>query len=617
MNKIIYKQLRHVLLFGYILFVATSCEDALAPRIDDRYDEEWLWATPTKAEGVLVNAYYPISNTFDHYGNDFLAAATDDALSTESNSEVSSLAGGKLGSTSLNPFNNVWGDAYAQFQNVHLFLENGLSQDIRYSLEDSAKDASFRTRLKGEAFFLRAWWGMELLRVFGGVTDEGEALGYPILKQSTHYTNSEMMKTLERDTYEACVLQILEDCDTAIAYLPLSYSGADVVLGDNSIGRASGKAAYALKSRVATFAASPAFQPEGQYAIDASAVNDKWVRAAKLSFEAISLGGLPGYSPLSTTMMYGAALAATPEEYIFRKHNKSNNTEKRNFPSYYLGAGRTNPSQNLVDAFYDATGYPIAHLSSTYDAQLPYANRDKRLYSTVLTNGVALEKGGRGLQVFEEQIFTGTDPVVRFGFEAPGYDHRNTQTGYYLRKWVSDTPDMLKLAAETKDDHMHVLLRVAEVWYNYAEASNEAVGPSAIVSGCDKSALDIMSEIRIKAIGITGTDDYIDEVDNDATSFRSLIQTERRLEFAFENFRYFDLRRWKMPLDESVRGMEVVKTIASDSTETIMYYGTNPLEDNSAYVVEERRFSSEKFYYTPIPHDEMVKMPNIKNNKGW
>ena len=87
-------------------------------------------------------------------------------------------------------------------------------------------------------------------------------------------------------------------------------------------------------------------------------------------------------------------------------------------------------------------------------------------------------------------------------------------------------------------------------------------------------------------------------------SFRKLIQNERRIELAFENHRYFDMRRWLLRLDDSVYG---VKVTGSEG-----HY-----EFDTDVEIEKRLFNDVKYYYSPLPYDECVKNPNLENNAGW
>src|SRR5690606_20093345 len=98
---------------------------------------------------------------------------------------------------------------------------------------------------------------------------------------------------------------------------------------------------------------------------------------------------------------------------------------------------------------------------------------------------------------------------------------------------------------------------------------------------------------------------YVDEVAAlGKEAFRELILRERRLELAFENHRYFDLRRWLRPLNEPIYGVQIM--LEDDGSLT---YSTK--------MVETRNFNAIKHYYAPLPYDELVKSPNLINNLGW
>lgn len=620
------KTIRYILGLLALVSLLSACDDYLEPKVVSAYGDEFAYELPGPVEGFLTNAYGSIPGQIDRYGGDFLDAATGDAVTNQFGANMYALGGAKMSSTS-NPI-DIWGTAYTAFQWIHLFQEKSAdTATVKWWISDSDKDSTERLRLLGESYFLRAYWGMELLRVYGGESESGDILGYPIITEFVSEDQREEVLEMERNTYEECVLQILEDCDSAIAILPLFYSGGDEILGTAHIGRATSAAAYVLKSRVATFAASPAYNPTNSIA--------KWERAALFSQEAIDNANLT-YTALSYTAVTNPNLATTPKDYLFRKYHNNNSLETRNLPPAFWGAGRTNPSQNLVDAFPDNSGYPITHPSSTYDPQDPYSNRDPRLDNTVIYNGALVETGGRGLEVAEEieeyivikedttevddgfgnitlQIDTVADTtIIRKGLDASSYDYRASRTGYYLRKWISNKAEMISnINQKLNGEHMYPIIRGAEAFYNLAEASNQATGsPTGIAPGCSQSAYAIMSNIRANSIGIF-LDPYLDE-QTTADGMHALIMNERRLEFAFENHRYFDLRRWKMPLAETVYGMSVTRDIDGVYT----YQGTDPTADNSAFEVEERPFT-DKYWFHPIPYAELAKNANLENNVGW
>jgi hypothetical protein len=589
-------KLNHIL---YIILLLTilisSCEEmSLDPKVENTFGDEYTWKFGDYAEGILMNAYEFIPARFNSYDNNFLDVATDNAVTNDYGSGIYDLATGGGISPVYNPVGN-WSRAYDQFRNIHLFLENGIDDDVQYNIVDETADSLERARLKGEAYFLRAWWGFQLLQDFGGKTNTGTALalGYPIVTKSL--TDEEMrdLDGLQRNTYEECVQQIIADIDTAVYYLPVKYAGGSNIDGLQGLGRADDRVAQALKSRVLLYAASPAYQDDdiiqitgmGEFTIvDQTNYEAKWIEAAQAAQQTLDVlvGNIPGLRAGFFNRNN------TPGEFIWRKYHNDRNLENFNYPPLNYGNGYTGPSQNLVDAFPASNGYPIDDPRSNYDPQDPYAKRDARLTLNVLHNG---------------QNFIG-DPLETFvgGKDSKEAHFQGTRTGYYLRKWLN-IGDMLNPENPNNDHHYHALIRKTEILLNFAEASNEAVGPGGIVPGCNQSAVDVVKTIRNNA-GFNNHD-YVDEVAGQGKdAFRELIQNERRIELAFENHRYYDMRRWLLPLNETVTGMKVTK--AADGTLTY-----------EEVEVEERNFNDIRYYYQPIPYNDQVKSRNLINNLGW
>src|SRR5690606_2074653 len=344
--------------------------------------------------------------------------------------------------------------------NIHLFLENGLTDKVTYNIKDPAADESIKKRLKGEALFLRAWWGFKLLQQYGGKATNGIALGYPIVT-STVIGEDALNLEVRRHTYEECVTQILKDCDDAAALLPVVYTGGDAILGSANIGRANQQMAAALKSRVAIYAASPANQDNsvtvingmGDFSvIDPIVYEDKWKRAINLSQSAISLIG--NFSSLKPADFNSPTF---PNEIIWARYANNVQMEDLNYPVAHYGKAYTAPSQNLVNAFQASNGYPITDVRSLYNDQDPYINRDPRLTLNVLHNTSLLNQ--RPIETF----IGGRDSKERY--------QNNTRTGYYLRKWITSKNDLLNPESRIYDYQYHVLLRRAELFLNLAEAS--------------------------------------------------------------------------------------------------------------------------------------------------
>lgn len=260
--------------------------------------------------------------------------------------------------------------------------------------------------------------------------------------------------------------------------------------------------------------------------------------------------------------------------------------EKKFYPPTLFGNGRMNPTQNLVDAFPMANGYPITEAGGEYRSTAPYEGRDPRLATYIIYNGA---KEGPSNSI----IYTGSQSGTDDGLNVLS---TSTRTGYYMKKLLIMSVNCNPASTSGKT-HYRPRIRATEIFLNYAEAANEAWGPKGTGTH-GYSAYDVIKAIRKRA-GVGGTDDpYLESCAADPDKMRQLIRNERRLELCFEGFRFWDLRRWKADMNETIRGVDI-----KGSTIT-------PIN------VEERAFK-DYMYYGPIPYSEILKFSNLKQNKGW
>ncbi len=592
---------------GAALLLSSSCAGGFDEKVNDNWSEEQVWSVADIARGVLNYVYTNVQTRFDSYNNNFLDAATDNATTNLSGSLMDDLTSGAMSATN-NPL-DIWSTAYEQFQYLNYFLENGLADDTLYDRTDEEVDAELKLRMMGEAYFLRAYWGFRLLQVYGGKSDSGEALGYPLRMYFVEEAEAEDLESWSRDSYADCVAQIIADCDMAIVNLPTTYTGDGTVTGVTLMGRATSFAAAALRSRVALYAASPAFQSDdvvqlvsmGNFVVaDDDAYTAGWIESAEVSEAAMATIGYTFY-PLTASDVADAT-STTPSEFLYRIYHSSREMETRHFPPYYLGNANTVPSQNLVDAFPMANGYPIGHDLAYYDETNPYVDRDKRFELNIYYHGKIFGNSGKEIDVTDD------------GRDSPQYNYSGSRTGYYLAKFLSKNNTILEPLTQTNAIHYVPLFRRTEIFLNLAESLNEAFGPTSrgsyeneegVIAEFTYSAYEIIQMIREQSGGITDTG-YLDEMAQSKETMRELIANERRIELAFENHRYFDLRRNLCSLTESVRGV-----VVSDDGDG------NDLEFDTSVEVDKRAFASVKYYYAPIPYDEIVKCPNMINNLGW
>lgn len=603
-------KLTKYLYFSLLLGTLSGCSDMFDEKTSNEWDTDMVWSNSDFARGVLDKAYVSIPNRPDNYDGNFLDAATDNALTNKYGSSIYKLGSGNYSSVSY-PINN-WGLCYQMFQYINTFLENGLTENTDYNPVDEEQDAKMKSRLKGEAYFLRAFWGFELLKMYGGKTESGEALGYPISLHFITEEEAERPQDFKRNTYQECADQIMADCDVAIELLPIQYTGDDPISGKKDAGRATKLAALALKSKVSLYAASPAYQSDDCVSLDGMGMftiknSDEyeahWMKAIEIADQILKMSQFKdGYTKLENKYLADCTDAVTPPEFLFRFFHSSKELETRHFPPFYFGDAANVPTQNLVDAYPSKSGYPITDKRSLYSEDTPYEGRDDRFYRTIYFHGQKFGKNGKPIDVAEG------------GRDSYTFNRNASRTGYYLAKFLSTNDNILSPTTGTNVQHYYPLLRKAEIFLNFAEASNEVFGPR--IKGtyhdaegntvtCKYSAYDIIKMIRKNSAGITDVT-YLDEVaDQGKDAFRKLIQNERRLELVFENHRFYDIRRWLLPFDNEIKGVSVTKN------------EDGKYDYNMGTIIEKRKFDDIRSYYMPIPYGECVKNPNLVNNVGW
>ena len=542
--------------------------------------------------------------------------ATDDAVTNNTSSSYLLMATGSWASDN-NPM-SVWDQCKDGIQYINLFLQK--VEKVKWAPSAQSKQVMFIDRLKGEAFGLRAILYYYLLQAHGGYAEDGELLGVPLL---TTPEDGSSDFNQPRATFADCVQQCFADCDSAMALLPYDYvnistdaeipakykavgaylTSYNLVFGQKAYGLLSGKVAEATKAQIALLASSPAFrQNSGVTSAD----------AAKLCADVLKHnGGMEGFDPTGHKDWFNSSYktmietVANPEILWREDRHKNAEQERDNFPPTLYGSGRINPSQNLVDAFPMRSGRPITDLASGYNPNDPYANRDPRLTDYIIYNNTTFRKA---------QIISGTYPNDK-NETLDNLNDRNglsTRTGYYLKKLLRDDVSPLS-SSLIEQQHIYPRIRYTEIYLAYAEAANDAWGPKADPLGVGFTAYDVIKAIRERAglatneIGmpLPEGDVYLEECANDQAKMTTLIRNERRLELCFENKRFWDLRRWMLPLDESVKGMQIDR---NETTGALSY---------TIIDVEDRKYDNSYQLYGPIPKGEVLKWSNLKQNKGW
>jgi starch-binding outer membrane protein, SusD/RagB family len=581
------KMKKYIHLILFLLAIGLfSCEKYLEPLQEgNRLVDEQMLENPSYFEGLLVKAYSALPNNYNNFDID---VASDDAVTNLKAAAITTMATGGW-TSSTNPI-SVWISSYEQIRHLNLFLDKyesvNWSFDPRLTdAENTEKNGYHLQRLKGEAHGLRAYYMAKLLQFHGGKSATGELLGFPIITEPLGLTDD---WKLPRNTFAQCVTQIMSDLDIAIANLPDAYKDVagqtfyNAALGALMENRMNKNAARTLKSRVALLAASPAFS-------ESSGVT--WADAATIAGDLLrDMGAL---DPGGKTFYNYAVYTVPPriKEVIWEQAVVlTRSAEINNFPPSLFGNARTNPTQSLVDAFPMANGQPISATGSGYDPANPYAGRDPRLNDYIIYNGSSFKST-------TINTFTGAP------LDGVNTQETSTRTGYYLKKFmnagVNLTPGNLVSQSKT-----YILFRMTEVLLNYAEAANEAWGPTGDPNGYGFSAQSKIRELRARAGILPVADPYLYSL-TDIPGLRELIKNERRIELCFEGFRFWDIRRWDnaaFNITKPATGVLIVK----DELNALSY----------EYVTVEPRLYQPYMVYGPIPFNETLKY-DITQNAGW
>jgi len=514
-----------------------------------------------------------------------------------------------FGSGAWNPTNvwpPYWTDLYTVIRKCNIFIEN---------VDKSPTTSEEITHWKGEAYFLRAFNYFMLMRVYG-----------PVVLLDRSLTTSDDFISITREPIEDCVQFVLNDCDRAISML-------EPTVIERDLGRPTTISAYALKSRVLLYMASPLWNGNPDYNTFVNSRGERlfpdydatrWTTAADASLTCITEALNAGYGlyKAKTNPVENFQEIFTEnnnKEILFTKNSglygKASHFDNCCDPVSLGGFSIFNPTQEMVDAYQMAngtipiTGYtvvdpishevtPIINPASGYsedgidanahpDGWYPrnvhkmYVGREPRFYASIN---------------FCMQTWKGT--TIQFWKSGKdGRDHAGSdycKTGYLQKKLAdpqaSINPDRRRLRTR-------IFFRLGEIYLNYAEALNEAQGPVANV-------YTYVNEIRSRA-GIPDLPAGLSQAE-----MRERIHLERRIELAFEHHRFFDVRRWKIAKDVDdawIHGMDI-------------YSGTSRT-DLSFYKrkgIEKRVFEAPKHYLFPIPQDEINKnKKNIPQNPGW
>ena len=582
------------------LLAVAACADFLEPLPNGSYNEENYEDYPSLVRGYVEKAYALRPSTYISMGYIGADGLADNMTWRSRTAEGYKMATGVC-LPSDNPLSAIYKRDYTGIYYCNLFLKDDQGLNTRYMVDKTA-NRNLQRALQGDAYALRAWYLYDLLKWFGGRgAQSGALLGVPLMTGPMDPEKADM-RSIERAPFEDCIAQVVSDCDSAIKYLPLGNRDflkeeeMIPVLGAVRYRRMDGASAMALKALVLLTWASPAYNTSGDL--------NRWHEAALAAKKAIDYKldteGVvtDGFDPSKPFMW----LNPNAQEAYYISQISSNSTyETAFYPQGFNGEANYGPTQELVDAFPMANGYPIDRPEGGYDPADPYAGRDPRFYEDIFYDGARVARNTNASDIMY------TFNTAEGGADAPGRVN-TSPTGYYIRKFVYTGWNKADNSVETAQ-HCIFFLRWTHMVLAFAEAANNVVGPlDSETYGL--SAKDALAYIRnrptesgAKGIGAAG-DPYLEEcAARGFSAFDALVKNEWRIETCFEGYRFHNIRRWAKDVSEINVPLHRIKIEQTGESRT--------------YAVEELERRQYPSLWMPLPYTEMRKAPLLEQNEGW
>lgn len=598
--------MKKLLLYILVLGAFTSCKKYLDQVPDDRLTIDETFRTWNTASKFLANVYARIPDEFgqrnpgDNENRGLWTGGCDEA----------DFVWGFVQSNDVNIGNwdansgfvrDYWTNFYKGIRAASVFIQNA----------DKITDRSpqQKEQYKAEARALRAMYYFYLMRIYGPVVILGET-------PTAVDTNLQ----IPRNSIDECVSYISAELASAASVLPAKPVTAQ------DYGRITKGIALAFRANALMYAASPLYNgnaelanlknKDGKQLISQSFDVNKWKTAADAYKEFITQF-VPGtynlFKKNNSSGVFDPYLSCRDviltdwnEEVIFARTRGSLNSRQYEMTPYHSGtpsgelkgSGGLGATQNMVDAFFMKNGRSITdplsqyvssgysdfqapnttHTSSTYNQ---WVNREPRFYVNITYDGSTWLNTDFG------EIVTRLYNTGNSGRKTGGGDY--SPTGYIVRKAMG-------LGKWDVNDRTLILMRLAEIYLSYAECLNEAT-PN------DPDILKYLNLIRERAgIPLYGSSEL--PAPAGQAAMRDAIRKERRVELAFENNRFFDVRRWKI----------------AEQTENGPMYGLNinaDMPDFLNIVSFETRVFNKRHYFFPLPSDDINNDKELVQNPGW
>ena len=583
-----------------------SCSDVMDVTPDGRLSLEEVFANPDYTAAYFSQAFDNLPHKMmNYYWFDNLPSAlSDESWSCDDVEGVGAINAYKgQGSARENLFETCynenfecqyWERYWKSIRTINVFLQN-----IPTAAVNSETD---RSRMTAEAHVLRAYYYLQLIKWYGAL---------PIIK--VPFPDDVDYSTVKKSSAVDCLKFVVEDCETAMLCEDLPWR----IVNDREFRRLTRAMAAAIRSQAALYAASPLYNTGGENLWDYAYEKNKD------SYQKLKANGYELYTQQHHPEEY---LNAYGEYFAQNATGGANPIDretiwldiKDNWGMWWVWglpiqsnyrAGCV-PSQELVDA-YDMleTGKPVLDLKqpyldethlqpnytegSGYNPARPYEGRDPRFYATIIYNGASIYVGNTKSVV---QTYNGGNSELRDN------DRRYTRTGYYLNKYRNWQAYSGLSGQDGKWKHY----RMGEVYLNLAEAAIEA--------GHIDEGLALINDIRHRA----GFDPSVDVTATTQEEARLLLRHERQVEFAFEEHRFFDTRRWTrneedLENEKFCTGMRAKRSGLKLTYERFIVGSVGSSPSKLSYKA--------KWHFLPIPIDDVSSLEDQTGdrwqNYGW
>lgn len=559
---------KNILFTIMLAFTVVSCNFLEFDETNGLTTKDDIYKYFASTEGLLSDVYGYLDEGLGNISGAVRECATDDAEFAQLAASVQDFTNGSW--SSLNTIDDQWNHLYSGIRAANSFIVDIANADFS-RFEFDGGYALMMEKMKYfpyEARLLRAHFFFELARRYGDIA-------MPLTVLTTEEANN-----IEKTPFQEVINFIVNECNEVAPNLPVTYRGIT-----DQIGRMTRGYAFALKSKALLYAASALHNPQQD--------KEKWRLSAAAALNLINESVNNGWYQLDADNPNNIA---STEVVMFRMNNEKTEFEKINFPPRFTHGMSSQagscPTQNLVDAFETLNGYRVTLLDNgwqcddpAFDPQHPYSNRDPRFAKTVLANAMSFK--GSVIETFAG----GRDQ----GEVALG----GTPTGYFLRKYIQESTSF-EPGNLVENRHLWIIYRYAETLLTYAESMVEAFDNPAYTDGTyTRSALWALNEVRAsRGMPLVTT--------TDKTEFIERLRNEWRVEFAFEDHRFWDIRRWRIgdTTQNQISGVAIERTATSGD----LYYR----------FTYESRYWNDKMYLYPIPQAELYKNLNLApQNPGW